>query len=160
MPTAKRKKASPRPKARASHPRKRPPQRAAPLLKADDVRQILRDLATQIAPADVVDLLAHEQPLRARADALPLPLLRAQLQLALDCLRDHCDAACPQIPYYTIAMLAAAAYYFADDLDVIPDFLPRIGRLDDAVVMAMAFHLAEAGITRYCTWKGRPLPTA
>ena len=84
-----------------------------------------------------------------------LALLCEQLNVALDCLHDHVAGACPQIPYHTISLLAAAVYYFTDSLDVIPDFLPRIGRLDDAVVMAMAFRLADPGVRRYCTWKGR-----
>ena len=134
--------------------------RAEPMLSKADVRTILHELATQIAPADVAALMSREPQLRTRAAALAAPgltLLRKQLGLALDCLRDHVDGACPQIPYYTLTLLAAAVCYFSDEIDVVPDFLPR-GQLDDAVVMAMACQLADAGLRRYCTWKG--LPTA
>ena len=86
-------------------------------------------------------------------------MLGEQLSVALDCLRDHVDGACPQIPYYTISLLAAAVSYFADELDVIPDFLPRVGHLDDAVVMAMAYELGRDGLRRYCAWKGRDAHT-
>jgi uncharacterized membrane protein YkvA (DUF1232 family) len=133
-----------------------PPQR--PLLERSDIRMIVHELANRVAPADVMALLQAERDLRQRARGLQsgnLQLLAAQLSLALDCLRDHVDGACPQIPYYTISVLAAAVSYFADELDVIPDFLPRIGRLDDAVVMAMACELGRDGLRRYCAWKGR-----
>ena len=134
------------------------PTRRVPLLRASDVRMILNDLAVRAAPGDVADLLQLEEGLRARATTLKAPqlaLLREQLAFALDCLRDHLNGACPQIPYSTISLLTAAVCYFADEVDVIPDFLPRIGRLDDGAVMAMAFDLAEDGIRRYCTSKGR-----
>src|SRR5215470_12175841 len=134
----------------------------SPILTAADVRTILHDLATQLAPADVAALMSEEKTLRARADGLADPqllLLRAQLRLALDCLRDHIDGACPQIPYYTIALLAAAVSYFSNELDVVPDFLPHVGQLDDAVVMAMACRLGDAGLRRYCTWKGVEIPS-
>jgi uncharacterized membrane protein YkvA (DUF1232 family) len=50
-------------------------------------------------------------------------------------------------------MLTAGLAYLVDELDLIPDFLPGIGTLDDALVMAMACRLAEDGLRRYCTWK-------
>jgi uncharacterized membrane protein YkvA (DUF1232 family) len=129
-----------------------------PLLERSDIRTIVYELANRVAPADITALLQAEHELRQRATGLQsdgLPLLAEQLSLALDCLRDHVDGVCPQIPYYTISLLAAAVSYFANELDVIPDFLPRVGRLDDAVVMAMAYELGSDGLRRYCAWKGR-----
>jgi len=132
-----------------------------PLLNRDDLRTILFDLATRLAPADVDSLMEREDTLRRQAADLTsddLSLLREEVALALDCLRDHVAGDCSQIPYYTIALLAAGMYYFADQLDVIPDFLPGIGRLDDAAVMAMACELAKDGLQRYCDANSRPLP--
>jgi len=137
-----------------------PAQLHSALLRRSDVRALILDLANNMAPGDVATLLRRERELRAKAarlDPKSLALLRDQLALALDCLRDHHNGDCPQIPYYTISLLAAAVYYFADELDVIPDFLPHAGHLDDAVVMAMACQLAEAGLRRYCTWKERDI---
>ena len=84
-----------------------------------------------------------------------MAIFRGQLELALDCLRDHVDHKCPQIPYATISLVAAAISYFSEPLDVIPDFLPRIGNLDDAAVMGMACELGGAGLQRYCDFTGR-----
>ena len=143
---------------RAPVRKRRPPAAREPLLNRADIRTILYELANRIAPADITALLQAEDELRDRAaDLRPDDpgLLGEQLALALDCLHDHVKGACPQIPYYTITLLAAAVSYFADELDVIPDFLPRVGRLDDAVVMAMAYELGRDGLQRYCAWKGR-----
>jgi uncharacterized membrane protein YkvA (DUF1232 family) len=156
-----RKTSSPRPR-RASARRGRSTATQVPLLSRADVRTILHELANRLAPADLTALLETESELRHRAAGLQsenLPVLAEQLSVALDCLRDHVEGACPQIPYYTISLLAAAVSYFADELDVIPDFLPRVGHLDDAVVMAMAYELGRDGLRRYCAWKGRDAPT-
>lgn len=129
-----------------------------PLLEVADIRRIVLDAANQIAPADVVTLMTREPEFRARADDLAtmgMTLFRDQLDLAFECLKDHVAGASPQIPYFTISLLAAAVCYFGDVLDAIPDFLPNIGELDDAAVMAMACQLGADGLRRYCTWKGR-----
>jgi len=145
-----------KPSAPARSARKKQP--ATPLLRQEDLRAILYDLANKVAPADVEEMMEHEDTLRAEAAQITSPhlaLLRDQLLLAVDCLSDHVNGECPQIPYHTIALLAAGVFYFSDEIDVIPDFLPHIGMLDDAAVMAMAYRLAEDGVRRYCDFKGR-----
>jgi uncharacterized membrane protein YkvA (DUF1232 family) len=130
--------------------------RAAPLTREEVTRAVI-ELANKLAPADVGDLLVAESMIRERAAKLPgAPgrVLKGELELALMCLKDHAAGRCPQIPYYSISLLAAGVAYLADQLDFIPDFLPRIGMLDDALVMAVACDLSRDGLKRYCVWKG------
>jgi len=161
MPTSPKTRRAARKKMASRRPPAKPgvsAQTKVSILDADDVRQLLLELADRIAPADVTDLLAHDTQLHARACQLTSPhlgLFRDQISLAIDCLRDHARGRCPQIPYFTISLLAAALWYFVDELDAVPDFLPGVGQLDDAVVLAMAFQLGEDGLRRYCAWKGR-----
>ncbi len=128
-----------------------------PVLTRAEVVHAVIELANKLAPADVGDLLVAESSIRARAAKLggvPGRTLRAQLDLALLCLKDHVNGRCPQIPYYSISLLAAGVVYLADQLDFVPDFLPRIGMIDDALVMAVACDLGRDGLKRYCVWKG------
>ncbi len=128
-----------------------------PLLTREEMTKAVIELANTLAPADIDDLFAEEQSVRdraARLDGAPGRLLRAQLDLALMCLRDHQKRTCPQIPFYTISLLAAGVAYLGEKIDLIPDDLPHDGTLDDALVMAIAFELAKDGLRRYCTWKG------
>jgi uncharacterized membrane protein YkvA (DUF1232 family) len=130
--------------------------RAAPLTR-HEVTQAVVELANTLAPADVGDLLVGESMIRERVARLPGiagRTLRGELELALMCLKDHAAGRCPQIPYYSISLLAAGVAYLADQLDFVPDFLPRIGMLDDALVMAVACDLSRDGLKRYCVWKG------
>jgi len=159
MPTSKRRRTPRTPAAKHAASRvHRNAQKGKPPLDVADIQRIVLDAANQIAPADVVTLMTREEEFRARADdmaTMGMTLFREQLDLAFDCLKDHVSGASPQIPYYTISLLAAALCYFGDVLDAVPDFLPKIGKLDDAAVMAMAFQLGVDGLRRYCTWKGR-----
>ncbi len=131
------------------------------LIEPADLRRIVLETANMLAPDDISNLLVNEADIRRRVAELKshsLDLLKNQLALALDLLRDHLEGECSQIPYRTISIVGAAVLYFADDLGLIPDFLPRMGHLDDAAIMATAFELAHAGIERYCDATDRQLP--
>jgi uncharacterized membrane protein YkvA (DUF1232 family) len=135
--------------------RTRRPAKGKQLLESTDFISYLREKAEQLAPADLQTLLSQSQAVRERAEKErdTHPRLLRHVQLALRLLHDHAEGQCPQIPYYTISLLAVAVLYFADPLDVIPDWIPVIGTADDALVFELAFDLGRAGIERYCIWK-------
>lgn len=78
-------------------------------------------------------LLARGQPperkaLAARAVHLPW---RAKAKLAWRLFRD------PAIPLWLRAVVPALVLYLALPLDIIPDFIPIIGYLDDVLLLAV-----------------------
>ena len=126
------------------------------MLASADFTSYLREKAEQFAPGDLQTLVGQADAVRARTEVVRAthPRLLRQAELALRLLQDHAAGQCPQIPYYTVCLLAVAVLYFVDPLDVIPDWLPVVGATDDALVFELAFALARPGIERYCTWKG------
>ena len=54
-----------------------------------------------------------------------------------------------EIPWATVAAATAALLYFLNPLDLIPDFLPGIGFLDDALVIAICFKMVQSDLRRY-----------
>lgn len=146
-------------KSKAKSGRQKGQDGGAPSLvfERDDLERIVADLACTIAPADVVSLMEHEAELRERVAALDprFALLKRQLILLLDCLRDHLAGRIQQVPYSTIAHAAAAVLYFGNEMDLLPDFLPRLGRLDDAAIVAIACERVAEGLRRYARATGR-----
>lgn len=126
------------------------------LVHRSDVVRFVIQHATRIAAPDVSALATKGDRLRVRAATLEgarFKPFREQVEQAVGCIEDYSAGRCEQIPYYTIAVLAAALYYFHDAMDAIPDFLPQTGAIDDALVMAVATNLAAEGLERYRTWK-------
>jgi uncharacterized membrane protein YkvA (DUF1232 family) len=144
-----------------SDTRPRRTSRTEPLLDPTDFTAYLREHADQLAPGDVRTLLSQAKTLRTRAaaEAGRHPRVPRQVELGLEIVSEHFKGRCPQIPYHTIAVLAVALLYFSDPLDVIPDWIPRIGKSDDALVLELAFALARPGVERYCQWKDIPTDT-
>ena len=133
--------------------RSRPPRR--PLVRRSDVVRFIDEHAARIAAPDVSALATKGAKLRARAATLEgarFKPFRQQLEQAVACIEDYSAGRCEQIPYYTVAVLAAALFYFNDAVDAIPDFL-QMGAVDDALVMAVATELATEGLERYRNWK-------
>jgi len=130
--------------------------RGKTLLASSDFTSYLREKADQLAPADVQTLLSQVDTVRSRAEQERErhPRLTRHVELSLRLLADHVDGQCPQIPYYTVSLLAVAVLYFIDPLDVIPDWIPGVGTSDDALIFELAFAIGRPGIERYCTWKG------
>lgn len=131
--------------------------RAGLALERADLERIVADLACTVAPADVRSLMEREAELRQRVGALEarFALLKRQLTLLLDCLGDHLAGRIDQVPYSTIAHAAAAVLYFGNEMDLLPDFLPRLGRLDDAAIVAIACERVAEGLRRYARATGR-----
>ena len=136
----------------------RRPARGKTLLSSTDFTAYLREKAEQLAPADLQPVLAQADIVRRRAEEVRSehPRLQRHVELAMRLVEDHAEGQCPQIPYYTIALLTVSLLYFIDPLDVIPDWIPGVGSADDALLFELAFHVGRPGIERYCTWKGIP----
>jgi len=138
--------------------RARRPPRSIPLLQSRDFTNYLREKSAEIAPGDL-ETLVEQLPIaveRGRVELTERPRLLRQMELAAHVLDDHVNELCPQIPYHTVSLLAVAMLYYIDPLDVIPDWLPGVGRSDDALVFELAFELGRAGIERYCAFKSIP----
>jgi len=132
---------------------------ARPALTPDDFERYLTTSAALIAPADVTSLVARATAIREHLaqDRAEYPNLAQRARIALHLLADHARGECPQIPYQTVSLLATALFYYLTPVDVIPDFIPHVGKSDDAVMLDVAWRLAGAGVQRYLDWKGLAL---
>jgi uncharacterized membrane protein YkvA (DUF1232 family) len=59
------------------------------------------------------------------------------------------------LPWKTIVTAMAAVLYFLDPLDIVPDFIPGIGYLDDAVVLGFVVHSIRSDLEKYLEWESK-----
>ena len=67
-------------------------------------------------------------------------------------LRDRVAGVYRETPWTTIAALTGALIYVLSPIDLILDFIPGIGFLDDAVVIGLAIKLARPDLEKYRAW--------
>ena len=53
----------------------------------------------------------------------------------------------------TLASLAVALLYVVSPVDLMPDFIPGIGLIDDAVVLAMVLHSMAQDLAAFRAWE-------
>ena len=70
------------------------------------------------------------------------------LFLGPELLRDRITGAYKEIPWRTIAALTGALIYVLSPIDLILDFIPGIGFLDDALVIGLAIKLAQPDLEK------------
>lgn len=68
-------------------------------------------------------------------------------------LKDRVTGKYTETPWSTIAALTGALLYVLSPLDVIPDFIPIAGFLDDAAVFGFVLTFAKDDLARYRDWR-------
>jgi len=125
-----------------------------------DEEDIFSDLLSdseKVTSGELDDLIKNEDRIKKKASKLnfvKFSKVLKQISLSLQMLRDYKLKTYTNIPWRTIALIAAAILYFINPFDIIPDFLPVLGFTDDAVAFAAIFKSAQTDLMDYCTWKG------
>ncbi len=83
----------------------------------------------------------------------PLGRFISDLKILFALVKDYIDGNYREIPWYSIASVVAALLYVLSPIDLIPDFIPGIGYLDDALVVAACLSFVEQDLHQYAEWK-------
>ncbi len=74
--------------------------------------------------------------------------LGKQAKLLWEMLRDSTKKEF-DVPWATVAALTATLLYLISPIDVVPDFIPALGFVDDALVIALCISLVRIDLKRY-----------
>ena len=75
------------------------------------------------------------------------------LLLLMSLVKDYYQGNYRNIPYKTISAAVVGLLYVINPIDLIPDFIPFIGQVDDALVLKFCLKLMEKDLLKYKTWK-------
>jgi uncharacterized membrane protein YkvA (DUF1232 family) len=98
--------------------------------------------------------IAREKAKRLFEKGGPFTPILKRIEIFISMVRDYRRKEYRQIPWRVIATLVFAILYFINPFDLIIDFIPGIGFIDDAAVIAFVFASLEFELKRYAKWKG------
>ena len=82
----------------------------------------------------------------------PLVDLWDDIKLMWSLIRDYVEGNYKQVPWSTIAAVAGAFLYLLSPIDIIPDFIPMAGFIDDAIVIVLALKMIKKDLDLYKKW--------
>ena len=68
-------------------------------------------------------------------------------------LQDYWNGDYKNVPWKLIAAIGFAVAYLVSPIDVVPDFIPILGFVDDAAVFALTLAAFQSEIDTYKEWK-------
>jgi uncharacterized membrane protein YkvA (DUF1232 family) len=82
--------------------------------------------------------------------------LKSDGTLLLELLQDWAKGEYTDVSRKSMIVVAGSIAYFLSPIDVIPDWIPGAGQIDDALVALFAFSTIADEIEKYRSWKGEP----
>ncbi|VTS24727.1 membrane protein [Streptococcus porcinus] len=129
-----------------------------------DKKQAMEELQKGYKKAD--RLLKDDAKMESFLDKLErrikwIPFIRQELKsvpILISMVRSYWKRDYRQVPRRTIVAIVSALIYFLSPIDFIPDWIPFLGQLDDALVVATCWNLVYKDIEDYRQWKkARPV---
>jgi len=125
------------------------------------VRTILEEIhpgfvesgAKTITSQDIDQLVGHiDEVLANFTHDGALRRYTKEIGVMVSLIKSHAAGEYPQAPVWSIAVIAFVLLYVLKPIDIIPDSLPVIGQLDDAIVVGHGLHLVRHELEAYGEW--------
>lgn len=68
-------------------------------------------------------------------------------------LKDYKKGDFKEVPWFTIAAVVFAMLYIFNPLDIVPDFIPGLGYVDDFAIFTIVLRFIETDMHSYLDWK-------
>ena len=103
---------------------------------------------------DVERALDHQGPIMNKVlGSRHLTAFLKDVELLFEMIRDHLAKRYTRVPWKTIAAAAATLLYILNPFDIIPDFIPGLGYVDDGMVVMLAMKMVGKDLEKYRLWR-------
>jgi uncharacterized membrane protein YkvA (DUF1232 family) len=128
-------------------------------ISEDDARKVRKSFEDNIKDVDKNDIEYASKKGNSKINDFgnnpPSSLLKVwnDIKLMISLITDYTKGNYKDVPWNVIAAVTVAVIYFISPIDVIPDFIPVVGYLDDLAVLKLALEFANDDLIAYKEWK-------
>ena len=79
--------------------------------------------------------------------------LIGNFKLLYSLIKDYWKGEYRDVSPWSILVFFAAIIYVISPIDIIPDFLPLVGQIDDALILILCMYFLEKDLHKYKEWK-------
>ncbi len=124
-----------------------------------DKKQAMAELQSRYQKADA--LLKDDAKMEPFLEKLEkklkwIPFVRQELKMIpilISMVRSYWKKDYTRVPRRTMLAIVSALIYFLSPIDVIPDWIPVLGQMDDALVVATCWKLVNKDVEDYRQWQ-------
>ncbi|CAM2790963.1 membrane protein [Streptococcus acidominimus] len=124
-----------------------------------DKKQAMVELQSRYQKAD--QLLRDDAKMEPFLEKLEkkikwIPFVRQELKMIpilISMVRSYWKKDYTRVPRRTMLAIVSALIYFLSPIDVIPDWIPVLGQIDDALVVATCWKLVNKDVEDYRQWQ-------
>lgn len=122
--------------------------------------EYIKEGAEEVTPKDIETVVNKSEEIKKKFSARgPLKRFVEDGRLLTALVKDWRTGKYRQALYGTIAAVVFGLIYVFNPFDIVPDFLPFLGAVDDATVIGALLMLVERDLRKYRGWKETQLMT-
>lgn len=125
-------------------------------LRGFDADGQLAKYTAKAKSSDVERVLEQREKIFSKAKRGPLAKALGSLRELIALVAAYANGSYRAVPWSTIAAAVGCLVYVLSPLDFIPDFVPGVGLIDDAAVLAAAVKLIGRDLAAFRAWKDDP----
>jgi uncharacterized membrane protein YkvA (DUF1232 family) len=116
--------------------------------------EYMSDEITKIEDGDVKMVMDNEEDISKKISSTNMLEKYTELaKVMFGMLKDYRKGIYTNVPWFTIASIAFGFLYVLNPLDIIPDFIPGLGYIDDLAVLSFGLRFIETDLHNYLDWK-------
>ncbi|WP_290628561.1 YkvA family protein [Altibacter sp.] len=120
----------------------------------DAAESYAKEKITKVEDGDVEILMENQEAISKKlSNASPLSKYLEIGKLMMAMVKDMKNGNYSNVPWFTIATIVMALLYVLNPMDLVPDFIPGIGYLDDLAILSIGIGWIESDLHRYLDWK-------
>ena len=116
----------------------------------------VEDAETIIKNDEKVDeLLNKAQQKMKKKSVTNAGVLYEDIRLLINLLKDWISKDYREVPMGTVVSLLAGVIYFVNPFEIMPDYIPLIGYIDDAFLLSLIIRQFNRDMQKYAIWKAK-----